>query len=331
MENLICQATGASHCELGPVIQQLWSGYGVIQKVKLTGDRILPAVVKYVDLSASRANRRGWDGDVSHQRKVKSYQVEQKFYRSFSHRCGPDARVPKLLGTLQLDAGQGWVIVLEDLDASGFSGPKKRCSMEDVSHCMSWLASFHATFMHDGAKGLWDVGTYWHLATRPDELSAMDNRRLQDAAKAIDQTLAQCKFQTLVHGDAKLANFCFADRSISEKQNAAEQVAAVDFQYVGRGCGMKDVVYFLTSCLNDQQCDRDHEMLLDRYFRYLKDFLGNAFEHFEELEDEWRSMFPMAWADFNRFLNGWSPGHWKLTPFSQRLTDDALEMLERIE
>ena len=82
--------------------------------------------------------------------------------------------------------------------------------MADVKNCLFWLATFHATFMNNSAEGLWDVGTYWHLATRPDELASMEDGKLKNAAAAIDQMLNNCKFQTLVHGDAKLANFCFA-------------------------------------------------------------------------------------------------------------------------
>ena len=126
MEWQICQATGAARCQLGEVIQQLWSGYGVIQKVDLVGQVTTPAVVKHVDLSESRANRRGWDGDVSHRRKVKSYEVEQAFYQNFSSRCSDDCRVPSLLGTSRLEDNQGWVIVLEDLDAAGFEVRKNR-------------------------------------------------------------------------------------------------------------------------------------------------------------------------------------------------------------
>ena len=322
IERLICQSCGVERCELGEVIQRLWSGYGVIQKVDLIGDIITPAVVKHVDLSKHRSNRRGWDGDVSHQRKVKSYEVENEFYRNFSGRCSSMARVPKLLGATQLSEGQGWVIVVEDLDSAGFAERKSRVDMTDVKNCLRLIANFHGEFMTDRGEGLWEAGTYWHLATRPDELAAMNEGLLKQAAKAIDERLSACKFQTLVHGDAKLANFCFAD-----DKGKLPAVSAVDFQYVGRGCGMKDVVYFLTSCLDDRRCEQEYEQLLGFYFENLAEALGRDFERMADLENEWRSMFAMAWADFNRFLNGWSPGHWKLTPFSQRMTDEALRRL----
>jgi thiamine kinase-like enzyme len=66
---------------------------------------------------------------------------------------------------------------------------------------------------------------------------------LKEAAPVIDEKLNTCAYKTFVHGDAKLANFCFAPDG---------QVAGVDFQYVGGGCGMKDVAYFIGSCLNEK-------------------------------------------------------------------------------
>ncbi|MEO0606545.1 MAG: choline kinase, partial [Myxococcota bacterium] len=110
---------------------------------------------------------------------------------------------------------------------------------------------------------------------------------------------------TLVHGDAKVANFCFGDAG----------VAAVDFQYVGGGCGLKDVAYFLGSCLDDAALRADAESWLVHYFRRLD---------VPDVETAWRRVWPHAWADFERFLAGWAPDHWKRTGFAAEMTADAL-------
>ena len=169
--------------------------------------------------------------------------------------------------------------------------------------------------------GLWDVGTYWHLATRPDEWHAIADPDLREAAPLIDQRLNECVWQTLVHGDAKVANFCFPTRP--------GPVAAVDFQYVGGGCGMKDVAYFLSSCLSSDELEQSASNYLDVYFSALHGALGSKLtvSEKEALETEWRALYPFAWADFIRFLAGWSPQHWKIEAYSQRITREVVASL----
>ena len=187
--------------------------------------------------------------------------------------------------------------------------------------CLKWLAEFHATFMGSDSNGLWDTGTYWHLATRPEELEALEDEPLKSAATVIDQKLSQARYQTLVHGDAKLANFCFSSDTT--------QVAALDFQYVGRGCGMKDVAYFIGSCLDEEACERKDAELLDTYFSFLKAALEQRQPGIpaEAVIDEWRELFPIAWTDFHRFLKGWCPGHWKIHSYSERLARQVIQSL----
>jgi thiamine kinase-like enzyme len=209
---------------------------------------------------------------------------------------------------------------MEDLDASGF--PIRlhhdKVSLTNAKNCLSWLAHFHANFMNTRPEGLWLEGTYWHLETRPDEWEKMENTSLKNAASAVDQKLHNAKYQTIIHGDAKLANFCFAEKG---------SVAAVDFQYVGKGCGMKDVAYFISSCFEAKDCEKYEEELLQHYFNELEDSLGNTIDY-QAVEKEWILLYKYAWADLYRFLDGWSPGHWKMHEYSKQLTNKVLNELK---
>ena len=241
------------------------------------------------------------------------------WYQQWSERCNVDCRVPRCFSADALE--HGWLFVLEDLDGSGFGDRRSLLNEQEVSHCLRWLASFHAVFMGASPKGLWPIGTYWHLDTRPDEWSAIADDRLRAAASHIDEALNAAHFQTLVHGDAKVANFCFSPTD--------EAVAAVDFQYVGGGCGMKDVAYFLGSCLTSDACEQEAESYLSLYFSALRAALATQHPSIDPhaVEAEWRTLYPWAWADFYRFLAGWSPQHWKMDRYSQRLTDDVLRII----
>jgi fructose-1,6-bisphosphatase/inositol monophosphatase family enzyme len=180
------------------------------------------------------------------------------------------------------------------------------------------LAHFHAQYLGDLAEGLWPCGTYWHLATRPEELANIKGTRLHRFASLLDARLRCGGYPTLVHGDAKLANFLFSEDHA--------QVAAVDFQYVGRGSAMKDVAYFVGSCLSGSECERREVALLSVYFLALRDCLPDDVDAVA-LEAEWRSLYPVAWADFERFMSGWSPGHRKLTEYSDATTDRAIDQI----
>ena len=320
--------TGAESVSLGKTIQSLWSGYGVIQRASLgmvdaNGlPRNVPVVIKHIDISSKRINPRGWGSERSHQRKVHSYRVEKTFYECFSDVCDQSCWVPQLLAAHERENSEGWLIVLTDLDDCGFNYRKSEPGSNDVRACLSWLANFHATFLGNAGEGLWPIGTYWHLQTRPDELSAMRAGPLKQYAQVIDNRLNSATFQTLVHGDAKVANFCFPRRQ-------SDPVAAVDFQYVGRGCGMKDVAYFISSCLSEEEAAKQEEALLGCYFQKLQQAIASRGLdlRFSDLEDEWRSLYLFAWADFCRFLSGWSPGHWKLNSYTERITKTVTDQL----
>ncbi|MGS0827823.1 oxidoreductase family protein [Shewanella sp. 0m-8] len=311
-------------------IQSLWAGYGEIARYRFTSStqsKLKSAntfIVKHICPPKQVKHPRGWAGSFSHQRKLNSYKVEMNFYKDFADQCDHNCQVPMLLGMTSFKHRDGLtqLIVMTDLDSNGFSTRASGLTIDQTKLCLRWLAHFHAKFLkistETAHEGLWPIGTYWHLETRHEEWLAMPDTMLKSNAAKIDNILKQCKYQTLVHGDAKVANFCFNKKFTD--------VAAVDFQYVGTGVGVKDVIYLLGSCLTEIDCESNFSVLLHDYFSEL----ARAIELYQPNIDallvikEWQKLVFFAWADFERFLVGWAPEHTKRNRFSEKITQTAL-------
>jgi hypothetical protein len=307
-------------------IQTLWSGYGEIARYFVPSiDNSV--IVKIVTPQLQSNHPRGWDSMRSHQRKLDSYVNESIFYKQYSQHTDSLCRTPlcyfSFTGTSYAIAENQQntvtsLLIMEDLDQAGFINRYDEASLNTVKLGIRWLAYFHAKFLNQALNNVWPIGTYWHLATRPDEFAKMPESEIKSKAHVIDNALNNARFQTLLHGDAKLANFCFSANGMD--------LAAVDFQYVGRGAGIKDVMYFLGSCLNESELTLYADRLLEEYFSILK----LAVEHyhvdtdFAALEAEWRKLLPFVWADFERFLIGWATEHNKLNGFMKEQTNIAL-------
>ena len=299
------------------LIQSLWSGYGELVRLTFSKRSI---IVKHVQLPKTSEHPRGWNTNFSHQRKLHSYQVEVNWYENFSQAISERCRIPQGLKCFQRE--NEWLIVMEDLASSGFSSVIDKAEKKHLKAVLHWLANFHAQHMGKRSELIWEHGTYWHISTRPDELEALEDNMLKKYAKEIDNEMEQKKYQTIVHGDAKLANFCF---------NAeGTHCAGLDFQYVGHGCGMKDVALFMSSSVEPKDCKNMEAWVLDTYFIAL----GEALKHYQpqldsaDVEKAWRPMFAVAWVDFQRFIKGWSPNHWKVNGYSEGLREGVLNVLK---
>lgn len=302
------------------VIQELWSGYGEIARY-VSDPAAASVIVKVVTPEETTAHPRGWNTQTSHQRKLSSYMNERHFYQYYAQITDQYCRVPQCIAAGS-NGDNSWLI-MEDLDHSGFLLRWEHGALDIAKLGLRWLANFHARFLQQPTDSLWPVGTYWHLKTRPDELLKMSDGPLKTHAHYIDNKLNQSSFQTLVHGDAQLANFCF-------KPNYSD-LAAVDFQYVGKGVGVKDVMYFLGSCLDEDNLFQHGSTLLDYYFEQLIQAV-QAYQpalDTNHLEHEWRALYAFAWADFERFLLGWMPTHYKLNGYSKKQTQEALTCITR--
>ncbi|QFU22831.1 ecdysteroid 22-kinase family protein [Shewanella eurypsychrophilus] len=366
-EQFLLHALNATHVSPIETIQELWSGYGKIERYHVEGDtspsRVIVKSIRPPEAVEQIAHPRGWNTSASHQRKLFSYQVESNWYQYWNSSCDTSVRVPECYGVMcgtdifiakkdelteQLNNDQHSVpfpqneasyinkqdhneqnstILMSDLDSQGFAKRHQSLSLTQARICIQWLANFHATFMQDSPdsdwpKGLWPVGSYWHLNTREDEYQNMPESALKQAAHHLDHLLNHTRFKTIIHGDAKVANFCFSEDDTD--------VAAVDFQYVGAGCGMRDLVYFIGSCLSDVECEQHHQQLTKYYFSELTTALLSKKININpiEVEREWTGLFVIAWADFQRFILGWSPNHHKNNQFSRWVTKQAISDLK---
>ena len=321
LRDYIVSLTGASVVTPADRVQTLWSGYGEIRRYRLAGVRnfahhaeLTSVIAKDINPPKTSVHPRGWNTDISHQRKLRSYEVEAQWYQNFAPLCSDECRVASCYGVSTNGSRQ--VIVMEDLDCNY---PRRISQPSDaqIKACLNWLANFHAKFLGVGSEGLWPIGSYWHLDTRPDEFNAMPEGKLKQSANWLDRQLSECPHQTLVHGDAKIANFCFSRDGLA--------VAAVDFQYVGGGPGIKDVAYYLGSCMTEQQLLEEDINLLQFYRSCLIGALRahQPLQPAEEIADTWLNLYALAWTDFYRFLAGWMPDHPKTHSYTRKLAEQV--------
>ncbi len=332
VQSLIAQALQVDQPDTytkGERIQQLWAGYGEIRRYHRVDDarRDLPAslIAKSVKIPGGAEHvpnhPRGWNTRTSHTRKLRSYQIEKQFYNTALR--NESFRTAECFGSFHSGDAE-FLILLEDLDLAGFHQRRSQPDDDEFRACISWLAHFHAQHLHRPLSQLWERGTYWHLATRRDEWAQMPDSPLKQNAQAWDEMLQSSTHQTTVHGDAKVANFCFSN-------DHSAQVAAVDFQYVGTGCGVQDLAYFFGSCRSSDECLRYEDEWIDEYFRLFRSACmarGIATETIIACETEWRSLYSIACADFERFLAGWCPDHAKRTEHTQKHVNAAIAKTE---
>jgi len=300
-------------------VQSLWSDYGSIIRCKSLAKQ-QSYIIKVIEPGNAGTHPRGWNTSVSHQRKLKSYQVESVFYNKYAALTDKFNKVPDLIAFDHTE--EFTVLIMEDLDEAGYFVRKEQGDWASLRLAIAWLAHFHARFMFNDGEDLWSQGTYWHLSTRHDEFNAMPESDFKQYAEQLDTKLNSARYQTLLHGDAKFQNLCF--------HHDGKHVAAVDFQYVGKGPGVKDLAYLVGSCLQQEQLVELDQLALDEYLFQLKAGLKHYKVKFDqqELEQEIRTLYPVAWADFYRFLLGWNPKSWKVCDYMKQMAQQGIKNLD---
>ena len=76
IENIILNHTKAESINSTELVQTLWSGYGEIRRCFLSNSHYKSVIIKHIKLPSVQYHPRGWNTNISHQRKLKSYQVK---------------------------------------------------------------------------------------------------------------------------------------------------------------------------------------------------------------------------------------------------------------
>lgn len=290
-------------------LASLWAGYGTISRLHLStvSSLVLKTIVP-PPLSGGF--------DESNARKLTSYDVERFFYRRLAPSLPPSARVAKSF-PLREGMNPAENLLLEDLDVEfDVDGSGSYYTLAQTHAVLTWLASFHSTFspppaslfLHpapsssasSGGDGIWATGTYSYLATRMSEFASLPaTHYLRTWAPYVDARLGDSTQAgwTILHGDVKSANIAFA----RAPGPAEPKCALYDFQYVGTGLGVRDVVYFLSTSVSPHLLAGDgYDQLLRFYWDQLE-IAGYEWEVCKR-HAEW------AVVDWARFLQSW--GEW---------------------
>ena len=227
------------------------------------------------------------------------YKQEFDFY----HRFAPDApiRSPRLLYGDFEERGHRFVLVLEDLAHMQSGDHHEGATPEQARRAIRALARLHGRYWHNAgrpppsspAAGISDVANprfvpllqFLYLALlvptlrRFADCFSNETRRLAEAYGPLVTTHASevaTAPRTFIHGDYRLDNLFYGTDD--------DDIAVIDWQVCGLGCGLYDVAYFMGGSVTTDIRRRIEKDLLQEYSDLL---LGMGVTGFT-LEDCWR-------------------------------------------
>jgi thiamine kinase-like enzyme len=329
------------------VVAHLWKGYGRISR--FTAADGTTSIIKRVSAPLLRAENLD-QAELDDLRKRFSYQIEHYLYENNPSGFVGNARIAKFIAScddwLEMeDLKQSFPLAKSALSERHTQVVLRWFAQFHATHFGSRHEEYPPPIPSPGKdfptkrpdlwKSLqetghlssisyWETGSYWYLTTRLRERATLPSSKdpLKDwkgaISAAIDyavQSIPRC-FQTLIHGDAKVANVLFDSQE--------EHVAMYDFQYCGWSSPMRDVAAFLVT--STQKLDEDiQDRLLRFYHKELISELSNRdqeaakYYSFDLMLEHYGSCI----ADFYRFQYSW--GLWGQYEFAGQMAEKWID------
>jgi thiamine kinase-like enzyme len=258
-------------------IVSLWAGLGSIYRAFVNNQTY---IIKYVQIPL--------ENTVSNKRRIASYYNESYFYSKYSE----NVDIARYYAHEKNE--RNTILIIQDLSINY----RELSSLNQIQFikAIQYLAKFHAYFYNCKDINVSENGSYWYLNTRKSEWKNIPKKhpKLKDCAELIDSKTKDVDHETLIHGDSKSENFMWSRDDVP---------ICVDFQYVGKGLGAKDLVYLICS-----STDEFKEEYLSIYFDFFLKYAVEFDKTHDYTFDLFSSHFDWCTLDYLRFMAGW--GFW---------------------
>jgi len=243
--------------------------------------------------------------------------AEVDFYASFGESF--PIRIPRAHCARRAGAGGRFVLLLEDLEASGcrFTTAEQPRTLAEARAVVETLAHLHAAFWESPRFSedlAWlrspgsnpEIGLEWWISARSNEPALArfgdcvspevrrNAHRIHDHRPLLESHWARLP-RTLIHGDPHAGNLYFA----------GDEVGFFDWQVVQAGPGLRDVGYFLVNSVETDLRRRHERELLAHYAGVLRAHnVPSATE--EAMWEEYRLFALYTWIAIS--VTGAAPG-----------------------
>jgi hypothetical protein len=367
----------------------LWAGFGSIYSINLktaapvgSPNHEIRLIYKFIQPPSTST---GDNDDIGTQRKLKSYMVEKEFYQNISPQILQNSSIslPECFYCSHHPSQNNLTIgiLMNNLN------DQYPISLSNVSFYQSlcvldWIAKFHSHHFEQSSQWesyerngmVWSEGCYWRLDTRYSEYQSIPKKykKLKLIATPIATILREGidpsihpphQYRTIIHGDYKAANILFREINSSSLSPPQYRCVCYDFQYLGIGFGVRDLVKLFVSSMDlssfpaaasahgapSSRRHRSSNSLLewkemertflehyrDRLIESVQENLSKGGIYSQDLVSPVENIYPfsvlkfhyeIALMDYMRFMAGW--GLWGNTEYAEQRTNEIIQELD---
>jgi beta-phosphoglucomutase len=236
--------------------------------------------------------------------KLNLYSNEYYFYESISKYVNNIIRVPVFYGLVKNSSFENIGLLMEDLSSNYIVGPNLNNMDIDISlSIIKKFAKMHVYYRHDNALKQWPYLKFpnysdaisikeasesfikkWPLS----ELEVTITKKIANNFNKIENYLKKSKRHTLCHGDVKSANMFIT--------NDFSDVCFIDWQYVHKGLGTQDFIFFLIESFSTESINKWYTIFFEYYYSIIS--IEDNYKDYSKEEYKLDILYSMCYFPF---------------------------------